>query len=438
MKFVNLESPNCCIMKIKLTILFVAIYCTFLVGQDLAHPCSDASITERHLAQNPNFLEEKENLLRFTQEFVEQLRIDRSNSTNSRIQTTYQIPVVLHIFHWGEDGKMKLPQVLSGLKILNDDYNGRNADYDEVDAGFLDVRGKMDIEFCLATIDPDGNPTNGILYHEDEQALINEGDLFRYAWDNFKYLNIYIPKYVFGGPSDFTAYAYYPSVTGSQNNTGGIFYSSIRWGYGENSILEDGAEWASIITHEAGHWLNVRHTFESGCNQPGDFIDDTPYTTGTGVELEGCYNNDFSCGVSTNGSNYMDYNADCKRMFTQGQVDWMIAALNSDARFPLWQEENLMATGCMTPLSNSLLVKSNEIKIYPNPASQNIDIECTKVVSKIEIYNAKGIMVYKLNPNSKMIELEVSNFPTGIYFYKAFGQDVRTESQIQTGKFMIH
>jgi len=263
--------------------------------------------------------------------------------------------------------------------------------------------------------------------------MLNEGDLFAHAWDNFKYLNIYIPKYTGGEWSLFTAYAYYPSLSRVEDNIDGVFYSSIRWGFGAHSELEDGQEWSSVITHEVGYWLDLRHTFENGCSAPGDLVDDTPYTTGGSIEVEGCFNNDLSCEESTNGENYMDYNHDCKKMFTVGQVERMTAALHLPARSNLWSTENLIATGCASASASiEKEVENNILSVYPNPANSVVHFNLNAAPESIIVSNALGSIIQIDIDGSLIYTLDVADLPSGIYFYQVdFG------SSSENGKFLV-
>jgi len=391
-------------------------------------PCTFDNIMAVHKVTNPTAEAELDETEKALQEIIKNLNEKQIQGAGSE----FVIPVVMHVFHFGDDGKMDMEQIASGLKVLNDDFNGLNEGWNSVDSEFDSIKASLDITFCLAQLDPNGNPTTGVIYHEDSLAMLNQGDLLQHAWDNYKYLNIYFPKYTNGQPSVFTGYATFPSVINSDDQGDGIFYSSIRWGYGNHSELEEGDDWASVSTHEAGHWLNLRHTFAGACGDD-DFVEDTPPTFGSGIQLSGCYNNDFSCGVRTNGENYMDYNHRCKKMFTQGQVERMFAALYLPTRITLWSEENLVATGCTDFLSARSDVKEElQVNIWPNPAQQNLYVRINGGQGQLKLFNSQGRMIGSHQLNNKSNQIDLIKYASGIYFYY-----LANEEGITSGRFLV-
>lgn len=124
-------------------------------------------------------------------------------------------------------------------------------------------------------------------------------------------LNLYIT----GLGGGLLGYAYYPqSQVGFQD---GVVLLNESLPGGTAAPYNEG----DTATHEVGHWLGLAHTFENGCNKPGDFVADTPY------QFDG--NNIFFCDESLNTCkkpgndpvhNFMSYGDDpCLDQFTEGQ-----------------------------------------------------------------------------------------------------------------------
>jgi PKD repeat protein len=277
--------------------------------------------------------QEQEALEQFTRDFAQQ----------GDVRSDYVVPVVFHIIHNNGPENISDAQVQDQMRILNEDFNKQNPDWDNVRPEFLDLVADVSIEFRLAQKDPQGNCTSGIT--RTVSTLTNVGDQSMKAliqWPRNKYLNVWVSASANGA----AGYALLPGAAQFLGTQDGIVLQHTYVG----SIGTGIPQRSRALTHEVGHWINLAHTWgnsntpavAANCNED-DGVSDTPNTQGwTSCNLNGA-----TCGSALdNVENYMDYSY-CSKMFTLGQKTRMIASLNSTTaqRNQLWQASNLTATG---------------------------------------------------------------------------------------------
>lgn len=320
-----------------------------------AKKCKASNANLEVFSKNPEARMAYEKFNDFTRNYI------KSNAFAQKAGETYVIPVVFHIYGEVQHGKtVTYEKIKTALDILNKDFNGLNDDWNTIDPFFDSRKATLSIRFALAKIDPNGVTTNGVVFYPVASGMGNYSSpiVARDGWDNYKYMNVYITGDLYGdGVSNNSGVAWYPNATMSDQNIARVVYNG-QYLHGNTD-----KEFASILTHEFGHWLNLIHTFEGGCNDPnGDFVGDTPKED-TDSGDDGCQIGASDCGNLINYENYMGYdsNAGCAKMYTRGQADRMLAALEHSTRRPLWQSDNLAATGVAVD-GASFLVSNTKIE----------------------------------------------------------------------------
>ncbi len=291
------------------------------------------------------------------EEFERFNRLQREKSAKGiKNNEHYIVPVVFHIIHQSGSENISLNQIEDQMRILNEDFARLNPDTANTPAIFSQNAGDTNIEFRLAKIDPDGNCTQGVTRTYSNLtvgARDNVKELIQ--WDPTRYMNVWVVKTIEQFDPDggtVLGFAQFPNQLFSDSETDGIV---IRHDYC-GSIETASSNRGRTLTHEAGHWLNLRHIWgDQDCGD--DNIDDTP--TGQDANYFIC-TDDFPYNVGVCSSspgqtitqssgemfmNYMDYSDDfCMNMFSLGQGERMRSAINT-YRDDLTTNENLIATG---------------------------------------------------------------------------------------------
>lgn len=280
----------------------------------------------------------------------------------------YTIPVVFHILHNNGSENISDAQVQDALDILNRDYRRLNADANAVVSAFQGMPSDVEIEFQFATVAPNGACFDGITRtqttltnngsdgQDQVDAVVAGNNVYQGIWPHNKYLNIYVANDI-GGAAGYT---YLPNGNSVANATNMYYNGIFMLENYTGSIGTSNVGRSRALTHEVGHWLNLPHVWGPGnspgaatnCNQD-DGIQDTPDTRGStscALTANTCTGDNAYWGFNQidNVENYMDYSY-CSKMFTQGQVDEMRAAIvsNVGGRSNIWTTTNLQNVGVL-------------------------------------------------------------------------------------------
>ncbi len=204
-----------------------------------------------------------------------------------------------------DDGTGGVPprMIIRQMNTMNRGYSGQSAPAHSTDTPF---------RFTLKSVDHTANSDwfhwsyPGVDRHDDLEAktALHQGGT--------KDLNVYIANLQNG----LLGYATFP---GGRLFRDGLVLLNESLPGGSAAPYNEG----DTATHEIGHWLGLFHTFQDGCDNPGDRVADTPYQDNG--------NNIFRCNESADTCpkkwgkdpvhNFMSYGDDpCLDRFTPGQA----------------------------------------------------------------------------------------------------------------------
>lgn len=220
---------------------------------------------------------------------------------------TVNIPVVFHVISEnGTLGNIPTTWINAQMAVLNDSFNGGTV-------------GGATTEFSF-TLQSINRVTNAAWYPIVYNSNTEKQMKAQLRVGGAGTLNIYTGDL----SDDLLGWATFPKSKLSTYDGVVILDQSLPGG--NTGIYSEG----DTATHEIGHWLNLYHTFQGGCNGQGDQVSDTAAEASPAFN---CPTGRDSCpskpGVDPI-TNFMDYTQDsCMYQFTAGQATRMINAWNA-------------------------------------------------------------------------------------------------------------
>ena len=311
-------------MKLIFTILLISVS-LITTGQER---CGTEVYTKSRMNNNASYAIARNDVNAQTEKWIK-------NHPYHSEKTIITIAVVVHVVWKTNTHNISDAQIQSQIDVLNEDFRRTNLDKINTPNVWQTIAADVEIEFCLASIDPNGNASTGIERTQTSHGSFGmNNDIHTSSaggaddWPNDDYLNIWVCDI----ESGLLGYASLPSNWISDGDGLVIGHQY----FGRTGTVQSPYHKGRTATHEIGHWLNLDHIWgkdwglDTGCDGD-DNVADTPNQEENNFFCPGFPHNANACNTDYGDMfmNYMDYTNDaCMNLFTNGQKTRMLASIN--------------------------------------------------------------------------------------------------------------
>ncbi|MFN2439835.1 MAG: zinc-dependent metalloprotease [Chitinophagaceae bacterium] len=327
-----------------------------------------------------------------------------------------RVPVVVHVLYNASQLNISDEQIKTQLDALNRDFRRQNSDTTNTPARFKSLAADVQIEFALATADPKGRGTNGIVRKQTTVTEWNMDDKIKFsasggddAWDSRYYLNIWVGK--------MRSLLGYSSAPAGPVEKDGLVINVTAFGTQNVSAPYN---MGRTVVHEAGHWMGLKHIWgDTYCGD--DTVDDTPkqggFTSGCPTSFRTSCNNGEMGDMYMN---YMDFTNDaCMNLFTEGQKHRMRTLFQPGGP----KSSFLISKGLNNPWAEAApvvepLPNNASLIIYPNPAINELILSFendTWLGKELRLVSINGSVLQKIKITSKLQKINISKLQAGVY-----------------------
>ena len=303
--------------------LILSFLCITLSSFAQTRTCGSDAYMNQQL-QDPEFARAyEENQAKFREALAQNLA---TNDLNLNRRTPIIIPVAVHFPEAQESDRACLEALAQNqIDILNADFTATNSDanlWSAASSFYPGVNhGIADIKFCIATRNHPMGLDAELL--EDNPAVtigynFGNGNNRDPNWSGYMNFVVKNLRATLLGQSPLGG-----SVSAGQSVEINLnAFGSGSGCSGSGIVPRARFDLGRTVTHELGHFYNLKHTFSGGCDSD-DGLSDTPNISSSNRNcpsngsVAGCVNGEKALTM-----NYMDYvNDACMFMFTEGQTD---------------------------------------------------------------------------------------------------------------------